>query len=74
MAIAYDDKRVDITIENPMPPVTERRESEGNKMAMTNIQQRFELAYGSRGNVEVDDSNDRFTVTLRFPEAGEEEA
>ena len=36
-------------------------------MAMTNIRQRFELAYGSRASVEVDDSNDTYTVTLRFP-------
>ena len=42
-------------------------------MAMTNIRQRFELAYGSRATVDVDDSNDRYVVTLRFP-ADEESA
>ena len=36
-------------------------------MAMANIRQRFELAYGNRASVDVDDSNDRYTVTLRFP-------
>ena len=44
-----------------------RRKNDGNKMAMTNIRQRFELAYGSRASVDVDHSDDTYTVTLRFP-------
>jgi hypothetical protein len=36
-------------------------------MAMSNIRQRFDLAYGSRASVDVDDSDNRFVVSLRFP-------
>jgi len=36
-------------------------------MAMSNIQQRFELAYGNKASVDIDDGGDHFTVTLRFP-------
>ena len=39
----------------------------GNKMAMANIRQRFELAYGNRASVTIDDEDNSFTVTLRFP-------
>jgi hypothetical protein len=41
-------------------------------MAMNNIQQRFELAYPKGAtekgaSVDVDESGDSYTVTLRFP-------
>lgn len=61
-----DDRSVQILVSNPVAP-GKSRDKDGNKMAMTNIQQRFELAFGSRASVDVDDSNDRFAVTLRFP-------
>jgi two-component system sensor histidine kinase AlgZ len=60
------DDQLRIAISNPVA-VNEKRNTSGNKMAMSNIQQRFELAYGSRGGVEIEDAGDRFTVTLRFP-------
>jgi two-component system sensor histidine kinase AlgZ len=55
-----------ITVSNPVAPGT-ARSTHGNKMAMSNIRQRFELAYGNRGSVSVSDENARFTVSLRFP-------
>ncbi len=60
-----------ISMSNPVATGTERSKH-GNKMAMNNIRQRFELAYGNRAAVEISDENDRFTVSLRFPlEEGE---
>ena len=61
-----DGKFLEISISNPVAQ-GKARDKIGNKMAMSNIRQRFELAYGSRGSVEVDDSNAHFVVTLRFP-------
>jgi len=61
-----DGKDLFITMSNPVATGTERSKS-GNKMAMNNIRQRFELAYGHRANVDVDDGGDTFTVSLRFP-------
>ena len=61
-----DGRYLEIAVSNPVAP-GKSRNKDGNKMAMTNIRQRFELAYGSRASVEVDDSNDTYTVTLRFP-------
>jgi len=60
------DDYLEITISNPVA-VGEKRNTGGNKMAMSNIQQRFELAYGGKANVDVDDDGVQFTVTLRFP-------
>lgn len=55
-----------LSISNPVA-VGEKRTTGGNKMAMANIQQRFELAYGNSDAVSIDDAGDRFTISLRFP-------
>jgi two-component system sensor histidine kinase AlgZ len=61
-----EGRYLQITVSNPVAPGKARSQT-GNNMAMSNIRQRFELAYGSRASVEVDNSDDRFVVTLRFP-------
>lgn len=61
-----DGDHLIISISNPVA-VGEKRNTGGNKMAMANIQQRFNLAYGGKASVLIDDGNDKFTVTLRFP-------
>jgi two-component system sensor histidine kinase AlgZ len=61
-----DGRYLQIAVSNPVAPGKSRSKN-GNKMAMANIRQRFELAYGSKASVDVDDADDRYTVTLRFP-------
>ncbi len=61
-----DDKFLDITISNPVAP-GEKRSKGGNQMALANIRQRFELAYGNRATVEVDAGDSGYAVRLRFP-------
>ena len=61
-----DGKFLCITVTNPVAP-GKARDKDGNKMALANIRQRFELAYGSRAEVNVDQSEDSYSVALRFP-------
>ena len=61
-----DDKFLEITISNPVAE-GEKRSKGGNQMALANIRQRFELAYGKRATVEVEDSGPAYAVKLRFP-------
>ena len=61
-----DGKHLVISMSNPVAR-GEKRAKGGNKMAMNNIRQRFDLAYGNRADVDVADNDDRFVVTLRFP-------
>lgn len=62
-----DGKMLEITMSNPVAR-GRSRDKDGNKMAMANIQQRFDLAYNGRATVEVEDTDDRYSVALRFPE------
>ena len=59
-----DDLRIDIR--NPVAPDQSRKKG-GNKMAMANIRQRFELAYGSRATVDVEETDTIYSVKLKFP-------
>jgi two-component system sensor histidine kinase AlgZ len=61
-----DGDRLTIEISNPVA-ADKDRETHGNKMAMSNIRQRYELAYGSRAQVDVEASDDSFLVRLSFP-------
>ncbi len=61
-----DDDFIVISISNPVAP-GKQRSKDGNKMAMSNIRQRFDLAYGDRADVVVEDKDDSFSVRLRFP-------
>jgi two-component system sensor histidine kinase AlgZ len=61
-----DEHYLSISISNPVA-IGKRRAKDGNKMAMDNIRQRFELAYGNRATVEVEDTETTYTVRLRFP-------
>ena len=68
--VLVDGKRsndeLTIEVSNPVAARSETRHK-GNKMALSNIRQRFELAYGSRANVSVDETDDRYAVRLNFP-------
>lgn len=57
---------LDISVRNPVASSAERRKS-GNQMALANIRQRFELAYGSRASVTVEDDGRHFAVQISFP-------
>ena len=61
-----DGDKLDITMTNPKASDATQRKG-GNQMAMTNIRQRFELAYGTRASVDVTNSNEEFRVRMIFP-------
>lgn len=60
------DDELSIEVSNPVVPATNDRRT-GNKMALSNIRQRFDLAYGGRATVAVDDGEDRYVVKINFP-------
>ena len=60
------DGNIEICVTNP---VSENNESarQGNQHALSNIRQRFEIAYQGKASVTVDDEPSRYRVTIVFP-------
>jgi len=59
---------VELVVSNPVAQngaVGEPRN--GNRLALDNIRQRIDLAYGGRGSLRVEQQADRYQVTVRFP-------
>ncbi|MEO1202343.1 MAG: histidine kinase [Pseudomonadota bacterium] len=61
-----EEDRLVIEIANPVA-LNARRTRPGNEMALSNIRQRYELAYGSRASVDIEAGDERYVVRLRFP-------
>ena len=66
---ASDDDGLTITVSNPVAPVEQRRNTSGHQIALDNIRQRLELAYGDRARMEVNNAADCFRVLIGFPQA-----
>lgn len=60
---------VTITVRNPLPEGERVNTREGHQLALENIRQRLELAYGKRARLQVRESAQRFEVTVGFPMA-----
>jgi len=58
--------RLAIEIRNPVEKGAKRLR-EGNRMALSNIRQRFELAYGTRADVDIHEGDNCFSIRLEFP-------
>jgi two-component system sensor histidine kinase AlgZ len=61
--------QVELVVSNPVAQNPAGEPRIGNRLALDNIRQRLELAYGSRGSLTVEQRPDRYQVTLRFPYA-----
>jgi len=61
-----DDDMVMITISNPLPEGGKSRE-DGHQLALDNIRQRLELAYGRRARLEIEAATEYFRVLIGFP-------
>ncbi len=59
---------VELSVENPLPRAgVGGAPRNGHGIALDNLQQRFELAWGPRAAVEAGPVGDRYRVVLRFP-------
>ncbi|HKL53579.1 MAG TPA: histidine kinase, partial [Wenzhouxiangellaceae bacterium] len=60
-----------VRVENPWPGQEENStssvEARGNRMALDNIRQRLELAYGELASLKIDNTADRFSAEIRVP-------
>jgi two-component system sensor histidine kinase AlgZ len=64
------DGEIELVVSNPVAPERAGSATEprvGNRLALDNIRQRLELAYGSRGSLTVEQQPDSYRVVVRFP-------
>ena len=61
-----NELNLEIEMRNPVAADCSRKKV-GNQMALANIRQRFELAYGGKATVSVEQTDDEFRVKLCFP-------
>ena len=61
-----NEKNLEIEMRNPVA-ADRSAKKRGNQMALANIRQRFELAYGGKATVSVEETGDEFSVKLCFP-------
>ncbi len=64
-----DGKLIRISVTNPLPPAS-MASRPGHGLALENIRERLELAFGSEGALAIESAPDRYTVTIVFPAAG----
>ena len=62
-----DDDTITIRITNPVSAERAVSERSGNQLALENIRERLELAYGPRGQLSVEPLETEYRVTMRFP-------
>ena len=61
-----NEQNLEIEMRNPVAADRSGKKV-GNQMALANIRQRFELAYGGKATVSVEQTDDEFRVKLCFP-------
>lgn len=63
------DGMVTISVSNPLTPEKQPRKSDGHRLALDNIRQRLQLAYGNSARLEVEEQANQFSVLIGFPQA-----
>jgi two-component system sensor histidine kinase AlgZ len=63
------DGHVELVVTNPvaLPTGAAAEPRTGNRLALDNIRQRLDLAYGGRGTLTVEQQPELYRVTVRFP-------
>jgi two-component system, LytTR family, sensor histidine kinase AlgZ len=64
-----DGKQIRISVTNPRPPAG-MASRPGHGLALENIRERLELAFGADGALAIDAAPDSYTVTIVFPADG----
>jgi two-component system sensor histidine kinase AlgZ len=67
----FEAGQVNVEIDNPLPPDTQRSQGQGNKMALNNIRSRLAVLYGGRAELSTREGDGRYVTALRYPLAME---
>ncbi len=62
-----DDEIINITVNNPMPPLHPTHHRAGHGMALDNIRERLAAHYGEQGELVLERSDTEYQVRITFP-------
>lgn len=62
-----DGQLIELSIQNPLAHQSATRARSGNQIALDNVRQRLQLAFGPIASLRIEQSPDAFEVILRFP-------
>jgi two-component system sensor histidine kinase AlgZ len=68
--LPFDD-HIEISISNPVVPMQQERQRQGNRMALENISERLALAFDGAASMQSFEAETRYTVKLNIPLAEE---
>jgi two-component system sensor histidine kinase AlgZ len=63
----YDGDEVQISVSNPRQPAAADGGHRGHRIAIDNIHERLRLAFNGQGSLAVEQTDDYYKVTVRFP-------
>ena len=68
-----ENKKIAITIRNPLNHNSDQQIARGNQLAHDNIRERLTALHGKQGSLQIEADEDSYQVTIRFPYQNEYE-
>lgn len=68
-----ENKKIALTIRNPLNQNTDQQIARGNQLAHDNIRERLTALHGKQGSLQIEADEDSYQVTIRFPYQNEYE-
>ena len=68
-----ENKKIALTIRNPLNHNTDQQIARGNQLAHDNIRERLTALHGKQGSLQIEADEDSYQVTIRFPYQNEYE-
>jgi two-component system sensor histidine kinase AlgZ len=65
--VRYENGLLKVQITNPLPPLSERNQTQGNRMALNNIRSRLSVLYGDLAELTAGPHGDAFVTALQYP-------
>jgi len=56
-----------LSISNPLPPARRATQRDSNRIALDNIRERLNLAFGGRARLDIEETAEQYRVTIGFP-------
>ncbi len=68
-----ENKKIALTIRNPLNQNSDQQIARGNQLAHDNIRERLTALHGKQGSLQIEADEDSYQVTIRFPYQNEYE-